>query len=353
MAFPALLAEALRTRRQFGIGLLRQLRDTLCLRWGRGRLDPWEYYFFQVFRDRYPPAEKRRFIGWRRELELDRLLNRGPLRDIANDKLRFAAYMQARGVPLPRIEAVYAPDGRQYPDAARLVDADALARYLARAGDQGLFVKPIHGAHGRSARAIRGARADGKLLELAHGRSIATSDFVESLGQRDYIFQELLRTPVEIGRICGDRLTSIRAVVLLDANGPQLLSAVWRIPTGTNVTDNFSIGMTGNLVAGIDLETGDVTSVVQGVGWQNRALDQHPDTGGELRGFRLRAWHDARDLCIVCAAHFPELRLQHWDIALTDHGPVVLEINVEGGLRTHQIVAPGPGMLGRLAEIER
>ncbi|MFQ5635250.1 MAG: hypothetical protein ACE5G3_07955, partial [Gammaproteobacteria bacterium] len=83
MSVHALLAEAMRTRRRFGIGLSRQAWQATRLRWSRNRLDPWEYYFFRVFLHRYPMAEKRRFIGWRREMDLDRLLNSGAERDLA------------------------------------------------------------------------------------------------------------------------------------------------------------------------------------------------------------------------------------------------------------------------------
>jgi len=57
MEFPALIAEALRTKRQFGIGLVRQLWQLITLRWSGHRLDAWCYYFYQVFLDRYPMEE--------------------------------------------------------------------------------------------------------------------------------------------------------------------------------------------------------------------------------------------------------------------------------------------------------
>jgi len=351
MAVPALLAEALRTRQRFGIGLLRQCWQATRLRWGASHLDPWEYFFFQVFLDRYPMAEKRRFIGWRREIELDRLLNRGPTREIANDKLRFAGFVQARDVPLPRIAAVYDPGGRDCPDAMQLSDADAVAHYLARTSDYPMFVKPIRGAHGWESSVIRAASSAGATLELANGRTVATHEFVASLGRRGYIFQELLRTHADIGETCGDRLTSVRLVVLIGARGPKILSAVWRVPTGTNVTDNFSVGTTGNLIAGVDATTGAIGKMFQGVGWENRPVERHPDTGGDFSGVRLPEWRETAALCIDCAGHFPDLRLQHWDIALTDRGPVILELNVEGGLRTHQIVATGPAQLRPLSDL--
>ena len=72
-----------------------------------------------------------------------------------------------------------------------------------------------------------------------------------------------------------------------------------------------------------------------------------------LSGFELPDWRQAVETLPVGAGDFPQLRLQHWDVALTDRGPVILELNVEGGLRTHQIVDAGPGLLRPLDEIGR
>lgn len=338
MAVPALIAEALRTKKAFGIGLWRQLWQVTLLRWGRGRLDPWEYYFFQVFLDRYPMEEKRRFIGWRREIALDRMLNRGPAREVANDKLKFAAFMHAHAAPLPRIVAVYRPDGSELAGAIGLHDSAAAAEFLDKRSVYPLFAKPIRGAHGRLARALHDP-ADGAAL---------LGDPESRRRGRAYLFQELLRTHDEIRPICGDRLTSLRLVVLTRDDTPRILSAVWRVPTGDNVTDNFDVGFAGNLVARVDVDGGDVDNIVQGFGWRSRPTDCHPDTGGRLRGLRLPDWRAAKTLCLECAGHFPGLRLQHWDIALTNRGPVILELNVAGGLRTPQIVEPGPGTLRTL-----
>ncbi len=337
MDVPALIAEALRTKRASGIGLWRQLWQATLLRWSRGRLDPWEYYSFQVFLDRYSMNEKRRFIGWRREIALDRMLNRGTARELANDKLKFATFMHARAAPLPRIVAVYRPDGRGLTGAIGLHDPAAAAEFLAARSAYPLFAKPIRGAHGRLARALR---------EPADGAALLAD--LQSHGDRGYLFQELLRTHGEIGAICGDRLTSARVVVLTRDDTPRILSAVWRVPTGDNATDNFDVGFAGNLVGRVDVDSGSVDNVVQGAGWRSRPTDCHPDTGHTLRGFRLPDWPAARKLCLRCAEYFPGLRLQHWDIALTNRGPVILELNVAGGLRTPQIVAPGPGGLRAL-----
>jgi hypothetical protein len=354
MTDSTLLATALRTKRQYGVGLLRQLWQATRLRFGPGRLDPWEYFFFRVFLDRYAWEEKRRFFGWRGEVELDHRLNHGPDRDVANDKLKFDACMRAIDAPVARALAVYSTGSDRTNAPMRLSDGASMARYLAQTPDLPLFIKPLRGAHGWGATAIVNRDEAGEVLELGSGERVVISDFITGLeagARRGYLIQEKLIPHPAIAEICGDRLTSARIVVLNEAQGATILSAVWRVPTGTNMTDNFSAESSGNLCGAIDLASGSVGRVFQGVGWELRPLDAHPDTGAKLIGFCLPDWRRAADLSLACAAELPGLGLQHWDVALTDRGPVLLELNVMGGLRTHQIVAAGPENLRPLAKI--
>ena len=311
------------------------------MRYGSGGLDPWEYYFFRVFDERYSWAEKQRFVGWRREIELDRAANTRDARRLANDKLAFHAHMQSVGAPLPELYAVYGDAGELPETLTQFTTTNAVREYLETNAPYPLFVKPVRGAHGRDNFALASADSNaGQLLPPA-GPPLDIETFIVSIDRhtrRGVLFQEFLRGHSDLGAVCGNRLTSVRIVVMLTANGPEALSAVWRIPTGDNIVDNFDVGRTGNLAGHIELETGRIGRVVQGIGWEINPVNRHPDTQHTFNNLTLPDWQPALDLSLELAPQFPGLRLQHWDIALTRRGPVVIELNVEGGLRTHQVV---------------
>jgi hypothetical protein len=84
-------------------------------------------------------------------------------------------------------------------------------------------------------------------------------------------------------------------------------------------------------------ETGVIGRVVTGVGAALRELTTHPETGAPLVGLALPDWQQAVQLCLRAASVLPGIRTQSWDIALTDAGPVVLEINYGGDLNLHQL----------------
>lgn len=339
MSLPLLVAEALRTRKQSNIGLWRQFWQICRLRFGPGKLDPWEYFFFRVFLDRYTAEQKQRFVGWRGEILLDRLANPAVARNLANDKLAFHNHLVTHGIPVPKIEAVYGGTGLKNPETLQLGNRGQLNGFLGDTGRYPLFVKPVRGAQGKNAYALLAVTDNG--LQMLSGERVKIADFISRLERtwtNGILFQELLGTSPQIAAICGQRLTSVRFIVIVTPEGPEILSAVWRVPTGTNVTDNFDCGRSGNIIAGIDLETGQVRRIVRGFDWKNIPVDCHPDTGVSFGQLLLPDWESTRAMCLKSAALIPNLRLQHWDIALTDRGPVVMEVNVEGGMRTHQIV---------------
>jgi hypothetical protein len=67
----------------------------------------------------------------------------------------------------------------------------------------------------------------------------------------------------------------------------------------------------------------------------------HPLTEARLEGFQLPGWDRVIDACRAGGATFPLMRIHHWDFALTDRGPVILELNDVGGTIGAQIHGRG------------
>jgi Sugar-transfer associated ATP-grasp len=67
-------------------------------------------------------------------------------------------------------------------------------------------------------------------------------------------------------------------------------------------------------------------------------------TNAKLAGTMLPNWIELRNLVTKAAHIFPGIRTQSWDIALTEKGPVCLEVNYGGDLSLAQL-AEGRGLL--------
>jgi hypothetical protein len=335
----SLLAAALAARRQSGKGLLRQLAEACALRLGSTRLGPTEYYFYRLFDTRLSRRERNQFAGFRLERRLDDVLNSRTWWALANDKLLFYQALDGLGIDYPPVRAAYVPVRRRSRSLV-LSSADEIASFLRSPASYPMFIKPLQGSYGRGACSAVGYDAARDTIRLGNGESWQLTEAVRDVMEprcRGYLFQQLVETHETLRERSGPTLSSARVVVLLNGGAAKLLRCTWKVPTGRNMVDNFIHGKSGNLLAHVEPEDGEVQRVVRGVGLAQQEVLTHPDTGRPLTGFRLPDWRKVRDLCLDGASAFPGLRLQHWDVALGQGGPKALEMNVQGSLDLHQL----------------
>lgn len=329
-------------KREMKKGYLSQLLDIVQLRLGPSKLGIEEYYFYRLFDDKILMGkQKEEFAGERKIMEIDNQMNCHEWRAIANDKLLFYSLMGGLSLPYPKVKAVYLHRGYRYlREGLLLTNMEAVKDYLRDKTNYPLFLKPIQATYGRGAMSVLEYNEHEDAIIMGNGHCEHIDAVVENINKNlgnGYIFSELLMPHPDVERICGPRLSSVRIIVLLEQGVPSLFRAVWKIPTGKNITDNFSLGRTGNLVASVNINNGQIERVVTGIGSSLSVRVAHPDTNKELTGLCLPCWHQLKQVCLDGASALAGLRMQHWDIALASSGPIILEVNVEGGWDIHQL----------------
>lgn len=338
------LFEALRRAQALsGKHPVRQLAEAVSLRFGRGALGVSEYLEFRLFDDRrYTAAQKREFIGWRTKPRLHRALDLATLSTFVVDKTMYHTFARGAGLPVPALLGLYSSRARHVVDAPCLRSPEELATFLRSRLTYPVFAKPAVSKWGRGAHILHRLDHSNDLLSLEGAATCTLSDFVAEVAGKGggYLFQEVLRPHPTIAGISGSRLCCLRIVVLNGGSrGPRLHRAVWKVATGDNPQDNFHHGESGNLLAKIHLQTGRVESLI-GAGWPwPEVHERHPDTGAAVAGFVIPDWHEAVALTLEAATAFPGARVQGWDVALTDRGPVLLELNAPADLDIVQLAA--------------
>lgn len=339
------LAESMRSAaRGSGRKPAAQVRDIARLALAPGKLQPDEYFYYRLFDDRYDDRLQRTFVGRRLEEHLHRLTCEPEWRIVAHDKLLCYGLLQSLGYPVPRNRAVYRR-GADFPGTIALADRAALASAL-RGGLAGpSFGKPVRGIRSVGVLSIDGYDEASDSLRLAHGHAIAVEDIVEALeafGGDGYLFQEPIRQHPDVVEVCAEAVATVRAIVLLGPEGPELHLALWKIPVGANVADNF--WREGNALAAVDPNTGRLTRAIQGVGSKLCEIAAHPISGKALIDFALPDWPAVRRLVLSAASALPGVRMQAWDVALGTDGPLLVEVNIGGDYNLPQL-ATGQGML--------
>jgi len=336
-------------KKRFKKGYLAQYFDIRRLKKSFGRLSAGEYYLYRLFaKDR---AAQEEFLGSDARGEIYRSANDPKWIPVESSKIETGKLLRSHGLPVPRDYALYHPSA-DTKGVRSLRSKEEVATFLRSGMPYPFFSKLLAGTNGVGVVAARSYDQASDQLLLAGDKSVEVDDFVAWISgffDQGYLFQELLEPHAEVERICGHRLSSVRAMVLYEDDGePELYCTVWKIPVGDNVADNA--WHKGNLLAAVDIETGGVTRVVAGFGAQEHEVEDHPDTGRRIKGMTLPDWDRLRALCDASARAFPGLRLQAWDVALTDRGPVMVEINGAGGFTIPQRAAGKGLMAGRLRD---
>lgn len=330
-----------RVKNKTGKGYVSQIYEILVLRFSKGKLEPREYYYFGLYDDdRYSMPDKKAFFGHRATASVNNLSNSKEWRVIADDKLIYYYVTKGLGLPSPRVYALYRQEPRIVGDIPFLSDPESLKHFMRSHIQYPFFTKPVNGRFGLGAMAVSAYHEGREQIILKNGSVLDFEKFTEILSLKSgYLLQEYVFPHKVLRDICGDCLSTIRCIVLLASSGPEILYAVWKIPTGDNMVDNFFNGNSGNLVGCVNIDTGVVERVMGGTDNEMLEYRKHPDTDKPLAGITIPWWAEVVNMCHKAAYSFPHLRLQHWDVAVRDGGPLLIELNTLGMLDIHQNVA--------------
>lgn len=336
---------------QSGKSLLTQLREIRALRGMGGQCGMSDYYCYKLYDDGYQHGRGAPdFLGWRLEQRFGLALNPRHAVLPAWDKLAFMTLAYAAGLPAAPLRAYYHA-AKVLPDsqAEHLGTPAAVAAFLREPSNFPLFAKPAFSQQGKGADYLAGYDSASDSLVMLNGAMVAVEEFLQRMTvsfdpqyhrpECGFLFQPPLvpsaavRAVTDWTAICGVRVTCL--------NGPggiQPIGSLWKIAVPPNHVDNFSKGKYGNMLADVDVATGRVARALTRF-WPDASISvKHPLTGAVLDGFQLPEWNKIMDVCRHGGATFPLMRVHHWDFALTDRGPVILELNDLGstiGMQIH------------------
>lgn len=191
-----------------------------------------------------------------------------------------------------------------------------------------LALKPSAGTHGDGF--YRMEYADGKYFingnEMTEDGIIAMIDGFKSI----YIITEYLFMHRELKKIYPHSVNTIRvAVVNQSAYEPKIMQTYMRIGSSkSGFTDNVGYG---GICAKIDIPTGRYYCAEQLKDHVFTPCPIHPDTGVEIEGV-VPNWELMKKGIIDICRFMPELEYLGFDIAITDDGFKIIEINIHQDL---------------------
>lgn len=339
---------------QTGKSLPAQFREIIALRKMGGQCGISDYYWYKLYDDSYQLGRGAPdFIGWRLQQEFSLALNPRMAVLPAWDKNVFTQLASSAGLPVAPVRGTFLRT-MQIPKALgeHFRTVQEVARFLRNPDNYPLFAKPVYSQQGYGSAYLIGYDATTDRLALLNGETISLDSFLMRLEtsvdpryhkpECGFVFQLPLKPANEIERLTDwSALCGVRIVCLNEVERVIPIRAVWKIAVPPNHVDNFSLGKYGNLLADIDLSTGIVSRCVNALWPRAHLLQNHPQSGNLLTGFRLPGWERLLEACQIGGVAFPLMKIQHWDFALTDNGPIILELNDLGATEMLQIHGHG------------
>ena len=237
---------------------------------------------------------------------------------ISGSEIVSGRMMSFFGIPQPKLicyfsgHAFYSLSGNQMQE--NQVDAEIAAQ-----GYERIFLKPNTGSHGKGIRAF--TRKDGAYFE---GEQQLTASYIARryLGT-ELILQEGINQTQVLRKLNPDCLNTVRIVSRYQNGEVKIVAATLRLGREGSIVDNAEAGGLGVMV---DLDTGALSE--HGRMYLDANLyDRHPDTGTYFKGCTLNHWDEVIAIVKKAAHSFHQFKYVGWDMAISDEGAMLLEMN--------------------------
>lgn len=322
--------------------------EILRFTFGKSKLEDKEYFKYRLYDDKhYSPEQKKQVLGGRRNRALNMAINpaRGVLH-ILDQKLFVERLFKGFEIPGTSTIACFVSEDR-FPSMGNmnlLRDRSDLAAFLTTA-PYPIFGKPLFGSLSLGSAGLTGYDPASEQISLSDGTSTSLDNFYEQIRQNYYhvgfLFQEKINMHPDLKPYTGDAVGCFRVVTCKTPNGLVPLYAVWKIPGIGRMADNY---WRDGKIALIDVETGQVIRCQMGTGLDAQELDVIPENGLKIKGLKIPRWESVTELAISAASLLSDASIAGFDIAHSDTGPRVIEVNANPDHGLYQI-ASGYGLL--------
>lgn len=299
------------------IGEYVMLRQRKCLYWN-------EYYNFEF--DRQNRNFKNDFLGGREQGVYLELLNPFKYYILARNKFLAHLVLEQAGIPTPELYCYYSPENGSQVEERTGFDLQSVKDILEKKQVKECVIKATEGSHGDNVFAVNRIEYEkgDALFELSDGTQKRLSAV---LGHSPLLFEQKIRQSQQLGCFNPSSVNTIRFMTTLMPTGEAKVIATFiKIGRSGAFVDNAGGG--GNVDAGINVETGEIYGAIEFNGFRKtRPIDCHPDTGAQLNGVVIEHWDEICARLCRFQQRLPFLKSIGWDVAITDDGPVVIEIN--------------------------
>jgi len=318
--------------KQGHLPVARQAIEMILLYVYRG-LGPGYYLFGRFWRREIPLRSKLRHLNERSYAQKLSHTNNPKYQKLSQNKVAEKALFSLFSIPTPRFLGHIHPIEGLACDSASLRNGNDLTRLLLQERPQAICFKPVEGWGGAGFQAARIDYNDAvpELISLASQTSMNPAQFVsETLALKPdsygYIVEEFCQQHSWYSALNPTSVNTLRVYAMCPPGGPvKILGGYLRVGRCGSITDNASAG---GLFYVFDPRSG-----VLGPGVLNEIgspeYSTHPDSGIQVEGCQIPNWDAVCEIVPKAMGVFPKTQFAGLDIAVTEQGPMLIEINCQ------------------------
>lgn len=283
-----------------------------------------EYYEYEF--EKCSESFRNSFLGLNEQRHYLDLLNPMKYYILARNKFVAHKMLENTGVRKSQLFCYYQPEGRVDGSTEIASDVEGVCRILKSKNVESCVIKFTEDSHGDNVWVIKKVeyQENDALLTRFDGKGMRLSEILKG---KPAIFEGVVKQTRQFASFNESSVNTVRIMTTLYPDGSaKVIAAFIKIGRVDKCVDNAGSG--GNVDACIDTDTGEIKYAVQFDGWRKiKDIDCHPDSGNRLVGVVIDNWESIKAEVIGFQQAFPYCKAAGWDIAITDEGSTVIEVN--------------------------
>ena len=283
-----------------------------------------EYYQFEF--EKRDEEFRKSFLGLNEQRFYLDYLNPVKYYSLARNKYLAHKMLEDTGVRKSELYCYYQPEARFISSNEKASDREGVLRILKNKQVQSCVIKTTESSHGDNVWVINAIeyRDGDAVMTRFDGQTLLLSSI---LGKEALIFESVVKQTKQFAAFNESSVNTVRFMTTLYPDGSAKVIATFiKIGRAGKCVDNAGGG--GNVDVCVDTEAGEIKYAIQYDGWRNiKEIEKHPDSGSQLNGVMIENWQAIKEEVKKFQQAFPYCKAAGWDIAITDDGPVVIEVN--------------------------
>ena len=243
---------------------------------------------------------------------------------LIDDKILFHDIMRQYGLPVPHRYFTFR--NNVFRDGNAILSDEQVDGIIRSVTDERIFVKRFTGG---AASGVSIFRRKGNGFVDSDGEQVSASMIRNKYANQDFFFEKQIRQEHTLRQFNPDTVNTIRVLTFKGS----VISAAIRFGGKGSFVDNTA---KGGVAVSLDIETGKIGD------FGMREYDithyyEHPDSHIKFKDVAVPLWPEVKRLVEKTSSYLPYYSSVGFDIATTDEGPVIIEINTGAGIYLSQM----------------